>query len=249
MAVLAFVALLAETASELRRRHWFGRPASERITSLAVLPLENVSGDKGETYFADGMTDALISDLGKISALRVISQTSVMRYRGAQKPIGEIARELHVDAVVEGTVLRSGNRVRITAHLIQAEPEMQLWTEKYEGDLRDVMVMQDDAARQIANEIQVRLTPQERARLANARPASPQAEEAYLKGRYLLSKRTDQGMQKSIAFFQRAIDVDSRYALAYAGLADSYLALTGYGLLRPGEAYPKSEKAGKKALE
>jgi TolB-like protein len=137
------------------------------------------------------MTDELISDLGKVSALRVISRTSVMRYRGAQKPVAEIARDLHVDGVVEGTVLRSGNRVRVTAHLIQAVPEAHVWTENYERDLRDVMALQDDLARQIANEIQVKLTPQERRRLANAHPVSVQAHEAYLKGRYLLTKRTD----------------------------------------------------------
>lgn len=172
-----------------------------------------------------------------------------MRYRGTRKPAQEIARDLNVDAIIEGTVLRSGNRVRITARLIQAEPETQLWAETYKRDLRDIMLLQDDVARQIANEIRVKLTPQEQVRLANARPVRPQAQEAYLKGRYLFNQRTDQGMQKSIGFLQQAVDLDSRYALAYAGLADSYIVLTTYGLLRPDEAYPKAEKAAKKALE
>lgn len=249
LVALAFGALLTGFAVGSKRFHWFGQPDFERIHSLAVLPLENLSGDRGQDYFADGITDELISNLGKISALRVISRTSVMRYRGAQKLVQEIARDLHVDAVLEGTVLRSGNRVRITAHLIQAEPETQLWTENYEGDLGDIMVMQDDAARQIANEIRVKLTPQEQVRLSSARPVTSQAQEAYLKGRYLFSQRTNDGMRKSIAFLQQAIDLDSRYALAYAGLADSYLVLTTYGLLKPNEAYPKAEQAAKKALE
>jgi tetratricopeptide (TPR) repeat protein len=172
-----------------------------------------------------------------------------MRYRGVEKPVQEIARDLRVDAVVEGTVLRSGNRVRITAHLIGAAPEAHLWTESYERDLRDVMLLQDDLARQIANEILVKLTPQEEVRLANARPVSPPAYELYLKGRYLFNKRTDQGMEGSIVYLQQAIGIDSRYALAYAGLADSYCGLAGYGVWRPGEAFPKAETAARKALE
>jgi TolB-like protein/DNA-binding winged helix-turn-helix (wHTH) protein len=136
--VFALGALVLGLVAGSQSFHWFDKPASGHITSLAVLPLEDLSGDKGQDYFADGMTDELISDLGKISALRVISRTSVMRYRGARKPVQEIARDLQVDAVVEGTVLRSGNRVRITAHLIRAVPETHLWTENYERDLRDV---------------------------------------------------------------------------------------------------------------
>jgi TolB-like protein/DNA-binding winged helix-turn-helix (wHTH) protein/Tfp pilus assembly protein PilF len=247
-AVFALCALAAGSALISQHFHGF-QPSLPRIRSLAVLPLENVSGDKAQDYFADGMTDELISNLGKISALRVISRTSVMRYRGAQKQVGEIARDLHVDGIVEGAVLRSGNRVRLTAHLIQAVPEAHVWTENYERDLRDVMVLQDDLARQIANEIQVKLTPQEQSRLANARPVSVQAHEAYLKGRYLFNKRTDQAMEKSIYFFRQVIDADPGYALAYAGMAESYCGLAGYGVLRPGEAFPNAEGAARKALE
>lgn len=235
--------------SELRHFPLFGRPDGDHITSLAVLPLENLSGDKGQNYFVDGMTDELISALGKISALRVISRTSVVRYRGAQKPVQEIARDLHVDAVIEGTVLRSGDRVRITAHLIKALPEAHVWTETYERELRDVTMLQDDVAQQIANEIHVKLTPEEHARLANAQPVSPRAHEAYLKGRYLFNKWTDEGVEKSVGALREAINLDSRYALAYAALADSYLVLGGHGLMRPSEAYPNAEKAAKKALE
>jgi TolB-like protein/Flp pilus assembly protein TadD len=240
--------LAAGLAVKTQRLHRL-QPRLERIRSLAVLPLENVSVDKAPDYFAEGMTDELISELGKVSALRVISRTSMMRYHGAQKTIAEIARDLHVDGVVEGTVLRSGNRVRVTAHLIQAVPEAHVWTDKYERDLRDVMTLQDDLARQIAKQIQVNLTPQEQSRLANARPVSVQAHEAYLKGRYLFNRRTDQALEKSIDFLQQAIDADPGYALAYGGLAESYCALVGYGVLRPGEAFPKAEKAARKALE
>ncbi|HEY1213487.1 MAG TPA: tetratricopeptide repeat protein, partial [Bryobacteraceae bacterium] len=164
-------------------------------------------------------------------------------------PVQKIARDLLFDAVVEGTVLRSGDRVRVTAHLIEAEPEAHLWTGKYERDLRDVMVLQDELARQIATEIRVKLTPQEQARLTRAHPISPQAHEAYLKGRYVFNERTDESMEKSIGFLQQAIDADSRYALAYAGLAESYCVLATYGVWRPGEAFPKAEKAAAKALE
>ena len=192
--------------SELPHFPWFGRPDGDHITSLAVLPLENLSGDKGQNYFVDGMTDELISALGKISALRVISRTSVVRYRGAQKPVQEIARDLHVDAVIEGTVLRSGDRVRITAHLIKALPEAHVWTETYERELRDVTMLQDDVAQQIANEIHVKLTPEEHTRLANAQPVSPRDHEAYLKGRYLFNKWTDEGVEKSVGALREAIN-------------------------------------------
>jgi tetratricopeptide (TPR) repeat protein len=151
--------------------------------------------------------------------------------------------------VIEGTVLRSGDRVRITAHLIKALPEAHVWTETYERELRDVTMLQDDVAQQIANEIHVKLTPEEHTRLANAQPVSPRAHEAYLKGRYLFNKWTDEGVEKSVGALREAINLDSRYALAYAGLADSYLVLGGHGLMRPSEAYPNAEKAAKKALE
>jgi len=183
-----------------------------RIESLAVLPLANLSGDPEQEYFADGMTEELITNLGKISALRVISRTSVMRYKGTKKPLPEIARELNMDAIVEGTVQRSGNRVRISAQLIQARPERHLWAESYERDLRDVLALQSEVARAIANEIRLKLTPQEQTRLASARPVNPAAHEAYLRGRYHWNKVTDEGIRRSIREFEQAIEIDPQYA-------------------------------------
>src|ERR1700679_1758015 len=179
------------------------------------------------------MTDELISDLGQISALRVISRTSVMAYKHAHKPLPQIARELNVDAVVEGTVLRSGNQVRITAQLIEADADKQLWSRSYEGELRDTLTLQNGVARAIATQIRTKLNPQEDAGLRSAKAVDPQAYEAYLKGRYFWNKRTGDGLTKAIRYFKTAIDADPNYAQAYAGLADSY-ALAGdwqYGLL------------------
>ena len=161
---------------ELNLVGWRGRqpqpPAPVRIESLAVLPLENLSADKEQDYFADGMTDELIADLGQIGELRVISRTSVLQYKGVHKPLPQIARELNVDAVLEGTVLRSGERVRITVQLIQALADKHLWGQTYERDLRDVMALEDEVARDVADKIRVKLTPQEQGRLATRRPPS-----------------------------------------------------------------------------
>jgi TolB-like protein/DNA-binding winged helix-turn-helix (wHTH) protein/Tfp pilus assembly protein PilF len=225
-----------------------GQASAGRIGSLAVLPLENLSGDKEQDYFADGMTDELITNLGKISALRVISRTSVMQYRGAKKPLPEIARELNVDALVEGTVLRSGERVRITAQLVGVNPEKHLWAEAYERDLRDVLALQDEVARDIANRIQVKLTAREQSGLSSARPVDPEAHTAYLRGVYFWNKRTEQDLEKSIEYFNQAVQRDPRYALPYAGLADAYNFL-GSSHLFPREAYPKAYAAALRALE
>ena len=221
----------------------------KRIESLAVLPLVNVSGDKEQEYFVDGMTDELITEVAKIGSLRVISRTSAMRYKASDKSLIEIARELNVDAVVEGTVLRSPDRVRITAQLIQAATDRHLWAESYERDLRDVMAIQDEVARAIASRIQIKLTPQEQARLASARSISPRAHEAYLKGRYFLSKRNREGLKKSIEYLQQAIDIDPNYGLAFAGLADAYDLLGGYEMIDPTETLSKAKAAGRAALE
>jgi TolB-like protein/DNA-binding winged helix-turn-helix (wHTH) protein/Flp pilus assembly protein TadD len=227
-----------------------GRPPTG-IRSLAVLPLDNLSGDASQDYFTDGMTDELITDLAQISALRVISRTSVMAYKGARKPLPEIARELNVDAVVEGTVLRSGEQVRITAQLIQAPADKHLWAESYEGDLHDTLALQKKVASAIAERIRIKLTPQEQEVLKNAEVVNPEAYEAYLKGRYFWNKRTADGLKRAVAYFTQAIEKDSNYAQAYAGLADSY-ALLGdweYGVLAPSEAYPKAKAAAIRALE
>ena len=223
------------------------------IRSLAVLPLENLSRDPEQEYFADGMTDELITQLAKISALRVISRTSVMRFKNARKPLPEIARELHVDAVVEGTVVRSGERVRVTAQVIQANPEMHLWAERYDRSLGDSVTMQGELAREISRAIRVKLTPQDQSRLAGVRRVDREAYEAFLKGRFYWNKRTEAATQTALAYFQQAIEKDPTDALAFTGLADSYmsLALTEalQEVLAPREAIPKARAAVDRVLQ
>jgi TolB-like protein/DNA-binding winged helix-turn-helix (wHTH) protein/Flp pilus assembly protein TadD len=221
------------------------------IRSLAVLPLESLSGDVSQEYFADGMTDELIATLGQISALRVISRTSVMPYKRARKPLPEIARELNVDAVVEGTVMRSGGQVRITAQLIEAHTDKHLWSETYQGDLRDTLNLQNRVARAIASQIQVNVNPQEQVALKNAKAVEPEAYEAYLKGRYFWNKRTADGLKMARDYFDRAIARDPNYAQAYSGLADTY-ALLGdwqYAVMAAREAFPRAKAAAIRALE
>src|SRR5580658_7595199 len=226
-------------------------PAPTGIQSLAVLPLENLSGDAAQNYFADGMTDELITDLAQISALRVISRTSVMVYKGARKPLPQIARELNVDAVVEGTVLRSGDQVRITAQLIEASTDKHLWSQSYQGELRDTLALQKRVAGAIADQIRINLTPQEQTALKNVKVVNPEAYESYLKGRYFWNKRTAEGLKVALAYFSEAIEEDPKYAPAYSGLADTY-ALSGdwqYAVIPPKEAFPKAKAATIKALE
>src|SRR6266705_2513766 len=224
--------------------------SSPKIRSLAVLPLESLSGDASQDYFADGMTDALIADLGQISALRVISRTSVMTYKRVRKPLPEIAREFNVEAVVEGTVSHSGECVRITAQLIQVPDEKHHWAQSYEGDLQDTLALQNNVARAIAEQIQVTLNRREEAALENSKKVNPEAYDAYLKGRYFWNKRTGEGLKKAVDYFDRAIATDPDYANAYSGLADSY-ALMGdweYGILSPRDAFPRAKAAATKAL-
>jgi TolB-like protein/DNA-binding winged helix-turn-helix (wHTH) protein len=193
-----------------------------KIESIAVLPLENLSGDKEQEYFADGLTDALITDLGQIATLRLISRTSVMRYKGAKKPLPEIGRELGVDAVVEGTVLRSGNRVRITAQLLQARTDRHLWSETYERDSADVIQLEKQLALAVAHEVSGRLTPAQETRLASNRTTNPRAYDAYLRGRYLWDQRTEEPVAEAVGYFEQALREDPQFALAYSGLADCY---------------------------
>ncbi len=224
------------------------RPA---IRSLAVLPLESLSADPSQDYFADGMTDELITDLGQISALRVISRTSVMTYKHTRKPLPQIARELNVDAVVEGTVLRAGNQVRITAQLIDGVTDHHLWSDSYQGELGNTLTLQNTVARAIAEQVRVNVNPQEQAALRSATVVNPAAYESYLKGRYFWNKRTSNGLTTARAYFDQAIEEDPRYARAYSGLADTY-ALLGdwqYAVLTPKEALPKAKAAALKALE
>jgi len=233
---------------------WMLRPTNSRppvIRSLAVLPLENLSHDPAQEYFADGMTDELITELGQISGLRVISRTSVMTYKGVRKSLPQIARELNVETVVEGTVLRSGDQVRITAQLIQAAADKQLWAQSYEGDVHQTLALQRQVGRAIAEEIHIELTSREREVLKSVKAVNPDAYEAYLKGRYFWNKRTADGMKKAIDYFTQAIEKDPTYAQAYAGLTDAY-ALAGdwkYGVLAPKEAYPKAKAAAIRAIE
>jgi TolB-like protein/DNA-binding winged helix-turn-helix (wHTH) protein/Flp pilus assembly protein TadD len=247
LALIIIITLSILSVWRLRSR----APASTGIRSIAVLPLENLSGDASQSYFADGMTDELITDLAQISALRVISRTSVMVYKGARKPLPQIARELNVDAVVEGTVLRSGDQVRITAQLIEAATDKHLWSQSYEGELRDTLALQNRVASAIADQIRINLTPQEQAALKNVKVVNPDAYESYLKGRYFWNKRTADGLKVALAYFKQAIEEDPKYAQAYSGLADTY-ALLGdwqYAVMTPKEAFPKAKAAAIKALE
>lgn len=220
-----------------------------KIESLAVLPLENLSGNSEEEYFADGMTEALITELGKVSALRVISRQSVMQYKGTNKPVPKIARELDVSAVVEGSALRIGDKVRITTQLIQANPERHLWSESYERNLSDVITLQREVAQAITREIRVSLTPQERQSLANARPVSPEAYEAYLKGRYHTDRFTVEDIRKARVWFQRAIENDPHYAPAYAGLANTYRLPPGAWDSSVRESYETARGLAQKAID
>jgi len=241
------VALLAALGIWLATRP--GAPSGP-IRSIAVLPLENISGDPGQEYFADGMTEALIGDIAKLEALRVISRTSVMHYKGARKPLPEIADELDVDAIVEGTVLREGERVRITAQLIDARTDHHLWSDRYDRELRDVLALQSDVARAIAAEIQHELTPREEARLSDVRRVDPAAHDAYLRGRYQFSRYTKESVRSAVRSYEAALALDPSYAPAHAGIALSYFSL-GFPLtaMSPREAMPKAKAAALRALE
>jgi len=248
--ISAFVLLPLVASLAAWKLHPWNRP-SPVIRSLAVLPLESLSSDASQDYFADGMTDELISDLGQISALRVISRTSVMAYKHTRKPLPQIARELNVDAVVEGTVLRSGDQVRITAQLIEASADKHLWSQSYQGELRDTLALQNQVARAIADQIRINVNPQEQAALKNLKVVNPQAYESILKGRYFWNKRTADGLKVALAYFNQAIDEDPKYAQAYSGLADTYSLLGDwqYAVMTPKEALPKAKGAAIKALE
>jgi TolB-like protein/Flp pilus assembly protein TadD/predicted Ser/Thr protein kinase len=231
------------------RERLFGKEAGTGIHSLAVLPLANLSGDPEQEYFADGMTEELITDLSKIGSLKVISRTSVMQYKDARKPLREIGRELGVEGVIEGSVRRVGDRVRITAQLIYAPSDTHLWAESYDRDLHDILKLQGEVAQVIANEVNAKVTPQEQARLSGKRPIDPEVYQAYLQGRYYWNKRTEEDIRKAIGYFQQAINKDPNYALAYAGLADSYLVLSLYSSASWQDTYRQAKAAATKALE
>src|SRR5437870_7439475 len=226
-----------------------GSSTPGRMRSLAVLPLENLSHDPQQEYFAEGLTEALITTLAKIGELRVVSRTSAMLYKGVRKPLREIARELEVDAIVEGTVLRAGRRVRITAQLIDASKETHLWAESYERDLRNVLALQAEVAQAIAREVRVKLTPQEQAHFAQAHPVDPQAYEAYLQGRYYWNRRSGEEIPRAIQYFQQAIAKDPTYAAAYSGLADCLCGLGVWAFASPQEGCGKGKRLALQAVE
>ena len=220
-----------------------------RLNSIAVLPLRNLSGDPQQEYFSDGITEALINDLAKIRALKVISRTSAMRYKATDKPLREIARELNVEAVLEGSALRVGDRVRITAQLIDARTEQNLWAESYERDLRDVLTLQGEVARAIAGQIRVAVTPEETKRLARARSVNPEAYEAYLKGRVHSYITTPEDSDTAMRYFRLALEKDPNYALAHAGISYVWGVRAHVGFVAAGDGWPKAKAAATKALE
>ncbi len=225
-------------------------PASHKIESVAVLPLENLTGDASQEYFADGMTEELIGALSKISALRVPSRTSIMRYRETTKSLPEIAKELGVDAIVEGSVSRSGSQVKITAQLIEAAQDKHLWADSFQRDVKDVLALQGEVARAIAQEVRAKLTPEEATHLSASRPVDPEAYEAYLQGRYYWYRRTPADAIKSRDFFQKAVDADPNFAAGWAGLGSAYhlLSSTPYSMMAPRDGYPKVLEACRKAI-
>jgi len=248
VAILAF-ALLSMGFRESRIRSrlmWWHTPST--VTSIAVLPLQNLSGDPGQDYFSDGLTDELITEVARIGTLRVISRTSSMQYKGTHKSAPEIAKELGVDALVEGTVTRSGDQVRVTAQLIDARDDRHLWSESYERNVVDVLTLQAEVAQTIADQIRVKVTPEEHASLARLRPVNPKSLEAYLKGRFFLNKGIG-GLDKSVEFFSEAIQLDPANAQAYSGLSQSYLYIGIFGLRPSKEVYPLARAAARKAIE
>ena len=247
----AVVVILAVVLAAFRFLPWPARSipsvAPGQIRSLAVLPLQNFSGDPSQDYFAEGMTEALIADLAQISALRVISRTSVMQYKGSKKLLPQIAKELNVDAVIEGSVERAGNEVRITAQLIQAANDTHLWAHSYKGNLRDVLSLQDQVAQEIAGEVRVNLTPREQRQLTSAGATNPEAYQYYLQGRFLWNRGDEQDLKKSIEYYNTALAKEPNYALAYAGLADTYEAFSDW-YLPPLQSMPEAKAAALKAL-
>src|SRR5258708_7084413 len=250
-AVLAGSALISGITVHYVRGVNASKGKTNLSSSLVVLPLENLSGDKEQDYFADGMTDDLIASLAKIRSLRVISRSTAMAYKGTHKPLNQIANELNVDAVVEGTVMRVGNRVRITAELVQVSTDRHLWADTYESQIGDVLTLQNRVSSAIVDEIRINLTPEDKERLAKNPSVSPEAYEEYLKGRYYWNKRSGDGFTKAIGYFEHATREDPHYALAYAGLADCYgiIGATIYGTVPAEEAAPKAKAAAIRALE
>jgi TolB-like protein/DNA-binding winged helix-turn-helix (wHTH) protein/Tfp pilus assembly protein PilF len=231
------------------RHRVFSAHASPRIHSIAVLPLQNLSGDPSQEYFADGMTDALITDLARISSLRVISRTSVFQFKNSQEPLAKIARDLDVDAVIEGSVVRSGNRVRVNAQLIEASADRHIWASTFERDMTDVLTLQDEAARSIVSEIAANLTAQGGARPQNVKPVNPAAYEAFLKAHYFYGKETSEGFEKARKYYEESIGLDPAYAPAYVGLAEVFAWLAYTQRQDPADSWLQAESLLAKALK
>jgi TolB-like protein/DNA-binding winged helix-turn-helix (wHTH) protein/Tfp pilus assembly protein PilF len=244
---IAIVLLIVWTARYFAHTPPTQQSAHAPIRSIAVLPLANLSANPAQEYFTDGLTDELITELAKIGTLRVISRTSVVGYKSTHKRAPEIARELQVDAIVEGTVERIGDHARIRAQLIQAANDQHLWAESYDRDVSDLLRLERDVARDIAQQIGYRVTDH-RDQLAT-QTVTASAHEDYLRGRYYWNTRTDAGLRKGIEYFEKAIEREPNYAMAYAGLADSYIMLANWGFTQPSVAYPKAKAAARKALE
>ena len=242
LAIIALAALLERTGW---KQKLFGEADTLPIRSVAVLPLQNLSNDPNQEYFVDGMTDALITDLAQIRELKVVSKTSIMQYKGTHIPLPQIGRELGVDAVIEGSVLRSGDRVRITAQLIRTATDRHIWAETYDGDLKDVLSLQGRVAEAITDQVKLNLTAEESGRLRRTPVVNPEAFDLYLRGRYAWNQRNSESFHKAVQYFTQAIEKDSNFALAYSGLADSYtlLALYGEGATAMSEAKTTAEKA------
>ena len=251
VAAAGLALILSISALYLARNRIWRRasPPASKIM-LAVLPFENLSGDSAQEYFSEGLTEEMISRLGQMEPQRlgVIARTSAIQYKGTKKRIDQIGKELGVDYILEGTVRHSGDRVRISAQLIQVKDQTHLWAKNYERDLGDILALQQEVAVAIADEVEIKLTPEQKARPSDARPVNARAHEAYLEGRYYLARARGSELEKALNYFQQAIQLDSSYALAYAGLAETYTAMnTSY--LTPLEAGPKAKAAAMKALE
>lgn len=238
----ALVAILWWNVWGLRERLG-GRPPRGRIESVAVLPLENLSNDPAQDYFSEGITDALTTNLAQIGSLRVISRTSAMRFKGSKETLPQIGRDLKVDAIVEGTVVRGENSVRITAQLIETTSDRHLWAKSYERDLTNVLALQDEVARDIANEIRVKLTPRQQSRLTANRRTNTRAYDAYLRGRYLWNQRNEEAITRALGYFQEAVRDDPEFALGYSGLADCYW--VGWGIKNN---FERAEEYSRQAL-
>lgn len=225
------------------------RPASiTQISSIAVLPFANISGDPAQDYLADGMTEALITELSRIQALKVISRTTVMQYKGAGKPLPVVAQELGVDGVVDGAIQRSGNRLRITVRLIDAKSDANLWAESYDRDFADILILQRELARQISQGVHVRIQPSEAAHLSGSRRVDPKAQELYLRGRAYWNQRTPDSLYRAAEYFREVNEIDPNDPRGYTGLADTFVDLVAFGDIDPAEGIVNAKAAAQKAI-